>query len=213
MKLKAHTTDEQKFRSQLRKFKKLLDRKMWLDEGKDILPFFRKNRHFTAKVAAISADMMPVDRLSEEAPVWHECRSDFIAASTVTNHMRLIELESAKKNSLFSGKKDSRNWGTGVERGYSQLLDWFYSFDQRRNEVSTEFNFNVNGYSGLLIVGRSNNISLKERRRIDWRNEKVRVNSKEILIMTYDDVYQHFNGRLALSKISFASSPKKGKLR
>jgi hypothetical protein len=47
------------------------------------------------------------------------------------------------------------------------------------------------------LIGRSQDLSEHERKRLDWRTDKVSVDSREVVCRTFDDFYEQAKSRIA----------------
>jgi hypothetical protein len=58
------------------------------------------------------------------------------------------------------------------------------------------------------VIGRDGHLDAGEKQRLSWRNDKVAVNTKKILCMTFDELLSLFSTRLgALTAVeTFASA-------
>jgi hypothetical protein len=51
-------------------------------------------------------------------------------------------------------------------------------------------------YYGLLVLGRRADLSHREQTRLRWRLEKVLVDSKPVVCVTFDELFDDLNHRL-----------------
>ncbi len=120
--------------------------------------------------------------------------------ATVRKSFTFVEFEDAGPKSLFvkQGKKATRAWSSRLDQGYSQIIDWFYKLDDRRNsdDYETRFGKRSIDYSGLLIVGRDRYMNEGERLRLEWRREHVIVHSRKIHCVTFDELAVDLLARL-----------------
>jgi len=82
------------------------------------------------------------------------------------------------------------------ERGFSQVVDWFYVFDDFRqnDEFRTKFGSSNVSFIGALIIGRDDHFrDESEKNRFQWRKNNILVGSKKIVCMTYDELLAFFN--------------------
>ena len=91
--------------------------------------------------------------------------------------------------------KSTTEWGSRFEHGFSQLVDWFFSFDDHKNSAgfTKHFGFGHIEFFGMLLIGRSRDISDHDRTRLRWRSGKVSVNTHKVYCRTYDDLYETLN--------------------
>jgi hypothetical protein len=183
----------QTLESELIKFKKLLNQEK-LDEFKDILPFFKKHKHLSAFIGTYHPNLIKPDKIAYEYDIFGDFSADLVVGDSLTNSYCFIEFENADHNSIFSqaGNRNTRKWSPRLENGFSQIIDWFYKLDNQKTTIDFENRFqtrNIN-YIGLLIIGRNNSILPEEKYRFEWRQDNVIVNSKPIMIITFDDLYE-----------------------
>ena len=81
-------------------------------------------------------------------------------------------------------------WGRRFEHGFSQLVDWFFAFDDLKHtaglpacsgKVTCEF-------YGLLVIGRSADLSEHDFARLRWRSDRVSINTHKVICLTYDEL-------------------------
>ncbi|HLF32907.1 MAG TPA: Shedu anti-phage system protein SduA domain-containing protein [Cyclobacteriaceae bacterium] len=65
-----------------------------------------------------------------------------------------------------------------------------------RDHIKLAFGKNKINYEGLLIIGRSKYLDSSKRKRLDWRNENLILNSKKIYCFTYDELYSALHDKL-----------------
>ena len=108
-----------------------------------------------------------------------------------------IEFEDAQPDSIFKimKSKSTSEFGSRFEHGYSQIIDWFNILNNMQDNAEFEVRFGSRkiNYCGILIVGRSAHLrrgNHDERNRLLWRQNHVVVNSKQILCLTFDELYE-----------------------
>ncbi|MBI1829282.1 MAG: DUF4263 domain-containing protein, partial [Thaumarchaeota archaeon] len=191
-------------RSELNQFKKLLDEKQDLRERKDIQKNFKEWTHLSMYIASYNPRVSEFNRYKHEYDIGGKFRCDLIAGDGSNNAYCLIEFEATGKEYIFAPKvpsKYTRDWSSDFEHGFSQIIDWFWLLDTSQhalNMFSPPFNKEGVCYCGILIIGRDNDLKPKEdeaeehnsqeemKARLEWRHDKVIVNSKKILCITYD---------------------------
>ncbi len=120
--------------------------------------------------------------------------------SQLTSFATLLESKSALserndilnffQNSVFVNRKRSAPyWSPRFEQGYNQVVDWFWKLQDMSStqEFVLRFGAGYIKYEGMLIVGRDHFLDIRAQQRLDWRQDKVLVDSKRIHILTYDD--------------------------
>ncbi len=179
-------------------FEKLLSNQEELEEKKDIQPFF--NNHpalIPAMAELVGMSITNIDELEFEFQLWHDFICDIGFGSSKKNTYCLIELEDAKKNSLFRNTpKNHPKFSDKFEKGFSQIIDWFWKIDSLKNNATTiEHLFNTHNpkIKSILIIGRSHFLkSTSEIARLKWRIEKTIIDSKQIECLTYDELLDYF---------------------
>lgn len=194
-----------KCEKELKEFKKLLDSKAELGESSDILPFFKSNKHLSAFVAAEIPKIDKYDLIAHEFPLYGEYQADLIVGDSTNRIFCMVEFEDAKKNSLFvKNNKYAMKFAGRFERGFSQIADWYRIIDDQKNTSLTpkHFSGNIKDYYGLLIIGRDEFLTDPElQKRIDWRSNKILINSKTIFIYTYDHLYNILSSKISIFKM------------
>ena len=176
-------------------FDDLLNSKKELDENADILPFFKQ---YPALILGMSRlvgmSHIPIDALELNFQLSENQMCDIAFGSSLKNTYCLVKFKDAKKNSLFSGLETYRAFSTDFEKGNSQVIDWLWKIDSRRNREDVEGRFACKNptISTALIIGRSEFLNVEERDRLVWREEKTWVNSNKIHYITYDDLLECF---------------------
>jgi Domain of unknown function (DUF4263) len=184
---------------QLELFEKLLTTQDDLSEDKDLRPFFNQNPHFTAAIAEIFH--IDVNCLAFEFDLWGDFRCDIAIGDSRSNTYCLVEIEDAKKDSIFK-KQDKRGlaeFSARFEHGYSQIVDWYYKIDTLKgNTVTTQERFAQNNPKiyGILLIGRNSSFKdASQFARFEWRTKHVIVNSQTISCFTFDHLLERFKTR------------------
>jgi hypothetical protein len=186
-------------RQELDSFQQLLDSKQELIEKEDILPFFRQRPHLSLLFATFNPQAAHYDRLAVEFDIFGDFRADLVAADSLRHAYTLVEFEDASAASIFCRvSRHTSKWGDRFERAFSQVIDWFYSLDDLRTSRKFEdrFGSRESTFVGVVILGRDAFIDASERRRLNWRVQNVAVQSKTIICMTFDELYQFFARKL-----------------
>jgi hypothetical protein len=184
---------------ELQRFKKLLDTKKELSEGKDILPFFKKNKNLAALIGTRNPYVGRFDCLAYEFDLFGDFACDLVVGDKSKQAYTLLEFEDARSRTLFcKGAKSTHEWGRRYEHGFSQLVDWFWRIRDQQNTDAFEERFGTKSprFTGMLILGRNSFLKPRERRRLEWRSDNVLVDSKSICCMTFDDLYDFLRDKL-----------------
>lgn len=193
-------------RSQLAELQQLLQSKPSLSERDDILPFFRKRHHLSAFVASYHTKINRFDRVAFEYDLFGDFTADLVVGDSAKKSYCFVEFEDAKPNSIFETKvgKSSPEWSSRFEKGFSQIIDWFWKLDdlEKTDDFENRFNGRTIDYMGLLIIGRNEYLEPRERKRLNWRQQNIILNSKHIYCLTFDELYDDLLFRL--NKYQFA---------
>ena len=204
-----HTFDPVACQKELVDFKQLLDSKVVLSERNDILPFFGSHHHLSVFVASYFAYIEKFDRLAFEYQLFGDFSCDLVVGDSTTGWYCFIEFENASETSVFEKKKtkETPEWSTRFEHGFSQIVDWFWKLDDLKNTVDLQNRFerNLIRYYGMLVIGRDTHLEHREKSRKNWRLEKVLIDSKQVFCITFDELYEDLNKRLQ-SYIAIATS-------
>jgi len=185
--------------AELADFKAMLAAKDELSEKDDILPFFRQRRHLSSLIGALSPHVTALDRLAFEYDLFGDFSCDLAVGDSYRLAYALIEFEDARARSVFeSGEKYTHEWARRFERGFSQLVDWFWKLEDqsRSNEFRHRFGSTDARFSAILVIGRSHFLPPRERQRLNWRLDRVIINSNKAMCLTFDDLYHELHGRL-----------------
>lgn len=201
---KKHSLDITELEKEIEDFENLLTQNKELDENNDVLPFFRKRNHLSLFIGNYFPNLGLPNCLSYEFSVLNDFKADIAVGNKRKSVFCFIELEDAKENSVFvkKGKKFTSEWATRFEKGYSQIIDWFWKIEghQGDKEFIDIFDSREITYTGMLIIGRDNFLNTTERDRLSWRHDKVQVNSNQVICLTYDELLADFKEKLELFK-------------
>jgi Domain of unknown function (DUF4263) len=180
-------------------FEYLLNSKLELEEKADIQPIFKKHPVLILMMAElVGMSGMDIDEADCEIRLWGDFICDLGFGSSKINTYCLIELEDAKKKSIFKAKPTSQpKFSDRFEGGISQFIDWFWKIDGLKNnatEIEHLFSTHNPTIKSILIIGRTGFFrSSTEKSRFKWRSEKTIIDSKKIECLTYDDLLDYYN--------------------
>jgi hypothetical protein len=214
--LKPILFDPAKFEKELGAFGALLKSKTNLSETKDIQPFFEKRKHLTAYMGTIFTELGPATELTFEYPFFGGFRADVLLGSNSRKQFCVVEFEDGRPNSIFKVQPNRKHpeWSARFEHGFSQLTDWFYNLDgfKATPEFVETFGTGHIKCFGLLVIGRSASLNESKRRRLDWRTEKVLIDSHPITCLTFDDLHDSLRNRFVIYRAAAQlEAPKKPK--
>jgi hypothetical protein len=201
--------DLAKCRVELDRFKLLLETKKELQERNDLLPLFRECPHLTAFIATQVPKIGLADRLGYEFQIFGDFTADIVIGNSRRKTYCAIELEDAHPGSVFNrhGSKATTEWGSRLEHGFNQLVDWFFAWDDHKKTegFAKQFGYGHVEFFGMLLVGRSADVSEHDRVRLRWRSGKVAIDSHQIYCNTYDDLYDSLAGEWRLLPLASSS--------
>jgi hypothetical protein len=200
MKLTSLVFDYGQCLREAQEFQAFLGNHTTLKERDEILPFFKERRHLSTYLGANSGQVIHYDRFAHEFDIFGTFTCDLVAGDWAKRAYVFVEFEDAAPNSIFvQTQRKTREWSRRFEHGSSQLLDWFYKMDVERHTPQFEQEFGTRDphFSGLLVVGRRQDLGPMEQDRLTWRHQHLTVNGKQIHSMTYDDLCEDTLARLA----------------
>jgi hypothetical protein len=142
-----------------------------------------------------------VDRLAYEFDFFGDYAADLAVGNSKRGAYCFIEFENAAPDSIFvkAGKKSSLEWARRFDKGYSQIIDWFWKLHDMVKSETARARFDDRAsidYYGVLVIGRSAGLQPLERARLDWRRQRVIVDSRPIYCLTFDEFYDDLAFRL-----------------
>lgn len=161
------------------------------NERDDIAPFFYARKQLILACAWISG-IYPT-RCATELDLW-DFAADVVAGTSDGAQYVLVELEDAKKGSLFvPGKKFKIDYGYRAAHGITQVADCFEQIHQRQNTKAVEERFDqwsIN-FRGMVLVGLDRHIDKGDLKKCKERLSALSANllilGKPVNILTYDD--------------------------
>jgi len=196
-----HTFSAAECKKELQEFKALLAANSDLEERRDILPFFRQRRHLSSFIATYVNDIISADRLAFEFELFSDFACDLAIGDSARHEYLLVEFEDAKKNSLFvPNDKYAPDWSSRLEHGFSQVIDWFWKLEDLKRTDDYEYKFGAKEatFYGLVIIGRADTLSDREKKRLRWRQDHVVVNSNRVSVKSFDQVLNDLEFRLTI---------------
>lgn len=186
---------------ELEEFENLLRDNKELNERKDILPFFKERLHLSAFIGAYGTNMVRFNQIKHEFTLSGEFRADLVVGDSINNIYCFIEFEDATEDSIFVEKgRSTSDWSPRFEHGFSQIIDWFWKIDDFKNTSLARSIFgseNIEFY-GILVIGRDDFLSEVDKTRLKWRLNKVLVDSRKVICITFDQLARDMRDRLSL---------------
>jgi hypothetical protein len=142
------------------------------------------------------------DRFAREFNAFGDFSCDLAVGDWSRGAYCFVEFEDAREGSVFEkkGEKATREWGRRFEHGYSQIIDWMHKLAGREisNDNLGRFGKYEITYEAVLIIGRDCYQDDAEMQRLLWRSDKVSVNQKKVLCMTFDQLLRQFETRMSV---------------
>ena len=171
-----------------------------LKEREHILPFFKARKQLSVYLASYHQDVVHHDLLAFEYDLFGDFTSDLVAGDSRKKAYAFIEFEDAVPDSIFVKKrrKATPEWASRFERGFSQMIDWFFKLhdESTTGTFKQRFGDPPIDYIGLLVIGRTQLLGPREEKRLRWRQQFVQVNSKPIYCKTFDQLCEDLLYRL-----------------
>ncbi|WP_068083478.1 Shedu anti-phage system protein SduA domain-containing protein [Novosphingobium rosa] len=131
-------------------------------------------------------------------------RTDLVLGNDHARAFALIEFEPAEKTTLFKrGTAQYRYWGSGLEHGFGQIIDWAWVRDENPDDIvlGNTFGGKIKKSAFAVIAGRDDGIDGPlEQSRFDYRRHLVAVGGHHAQIMTYDDMLKRMEESLTTAK-------------
>jgi hypothetical protein len=204
------------FEKELEAFDALLKSKRDLSEARDIQPFFKKSFHLAAYMGTSFPELGPATELTFEYPFFGDFKADLLLGNKAARKFCVVEFEDGREDSIFKRqpKRGNPEWSTRFEHGVSQITDWFYNLDDFKGTKGFAKTFgdgHITFYA-LLVIGRSASLDRTRRSRLDWRTEKVLIDSHPLTCRTFDDLHASLRDRFLLYRTAAKlEKPKKKK--
>jgi hypothetical protein len=121
-------------KKEIGELEELLSRNIELSEKDDLSPFFKSRENLVALIGHLHPGITKTDRYAHEYDIFGDFSSDFTVGDSRREAYCFIELEDAKKNSIFTNTgRAVSDWAKRFEHGYSQIIDWSYKIDDTKN--------------------------------------------------------------------------------
>lgn len=188
----------------------LLSANPQLKERDQLLPFFRQRKHLSAFIGTLITGSYP-NKIAYEFDLFGDFHADLIVGDTEKNVFVLVEFQGGTDH-IFKKKisKHTTEWSREFEAGFSQLTDWFWALDYMKQTVKFKAAFHPDRdvppkIWPMLIGCRGIELGYEEKMRLEWRKDKVLIDSKPVFCLTYDLLCQQLGDRMNF-EISYWSS-------
>ncbi|MBD2409977.1 hypothetical protein FACHB389_28480 [Nostoc calcicola FACHB-389] len=199
--LDSFTLDLKQCLCELEEFESLLDTNTELKENKDILPFFKQRLHLSAFIGLYVPQIIRCNQIKHEFTLYGDFRADLVVGDSINNTYCFVEFEDATQDSIFVNTvRSTSDWSPRFEHGFSQIIDWFWKMDDFKNSDTDRAIFGSQNveFCGILIIGRDAFIAPIDRARLRWRLNKVLVDSRKVICITFDQLAKDIRDRLSL---------------
>jgi hypothetical protein len=174
-----------------------------LKERQHILPFFRKHKNVAALIGIYAPRIVEIDRLNIEYSLYGDFRADLIIGDWQRKNYCMVEFEDATKDSVFKAtNRTTTEWSDRFNHGFGQLVDWLWKVDDFRNtgQGRSIFGNDTFSFMGVLVIGRDAFLTTEEAARLEWRMNKVNVDSNKIVCVTFDQLASDLRDKLTIYK-------------
>jgi hypothetical protein len=196
------TYDLTKAETELLSFKGWFASKSFLGETEMVSEI--KKRPQMACLLGSVLNMPAPDLIKFELTMKGIFRTDLVLGNDTARAFGLIEFEPAELNTLFKrGTAQYRYWGSPLEHGFGQVIDWAWVRDDHPNDTVLENSFGgkIGKSAFAVIAGRDAGIvGPMEQRRFDHRRHLVAIGGHHAQIMTYDDMVRRMDESLTTAK-------------
>jgi hypothetical protein len=186
-------------RAELTAYHHLLTTQQSLSEREHILPFFRAHPNLACLLGTYHPNIESYDRLGLEVRLAGEYVADIVIGDQTNNALLFVEMEEGGPTSMFAPRRRrGTQWSARLERGFSQIVDWFWLLDDQQSTLrfAAEFGQRPLDAMALLIAGRDSGVTLADRARLAWRSKHVQVAGQRVVCCTFDDVARRLEQRL-----------------
>jgi hypothetical protein len=171
-------------------------------ERNDFLPFFRQRQQLCAFLATLNYRVQSGTHVKAVLELWGDFVCDLATGNPKSGAFVLVEFEDASPRSLFQPKPRRKNsvWGQRTEQAVSQVNDWLFRLHSEgpSDQMTRDFGARHVNIMGVIVVGRSSDVSHYDRVRLDWRSQNSIIGGSQLSIFTYDDLLEWLDGRITM---------------
>ncbi len=198
--IKTHTFDAQSGRQECGELSTLLQTYPTLSERRDILPFFKSRHDLSVLICTYFPKIANPNCFAHEFEIYGDFVADLIVGDSSEQRYVLVEFENGAKDSIFKqkGAKATPDWASRFESAYSQLIDWIWKLEDMRqtSHFQTKFGSSTATFHGLIVIGKDMALAPQEEARLKWRMDQTRINSKEISVVSFNQLHDDLDGWL-----------------
>ncbi|MBP3955269.1 DUF4263 domain-containing protein [Gemmata sp. G18] len=198
------TFDPKQCRTEIDEFGAMLRTKTELSEKYDIQPFFKSRMQASAYIGSFMRNIGPATQICFEYGFFGDYAADLVLGDKAYRQFCVIEFEDGRLQSIFKPSQtgNARVWSPRFEHGYSQIIDWYTMLDdlKKSERFKRDFGDGHIRFSAMLIIGRDAGITDSyDRFRLNWRADKVSVDSNNVICVTFDELHRHMDRQLRLT--------------
>lgn len=186
-------------RRDLDAFDALLASSPELGEQQDLLPFFRTHPQLSLFLGSYDTNLDSYDRIAYEFDLFGQFTADLVVGDWDAKSYCFVEFEEARTNSIFqTTSRHTTVWAPRFERGFSQIVDWFWLLEAHQDSQAFERTFGKRriAASGLLVVGRDTGVAPGDRLRLEWRRDRVSIGGQKVFCCTFDELARRLRRKL-----------------
>jgi hypothetical protein len=175
-----------------------------LDEDKNLSPIFKAAPNLVSIIGAGFGGVTNPDLIASEYWILDKLRCDFAVCNSRRRTFCFIELEDAKKTSIFVERKPTLynglmgrppyyDWAHRFEHGASQILDWVRILEDSKKTDDFRAHFgSPNEFEAqfVLVIGRDEFLSADQKERLAWRSRSVQAAGHKVKCITYDELLE-----------------------
>lgn len=195
--------DPKQCRAEIDELGVMLQSKADLSEKYDIQPFFKSRVQVSAFIGSATRTVGPATHICFEYNFFGDYAADIVLGDKAYRRFCVVEFEDGRSQSIFKPSQTgtTRVWSPRFEHGFSQIIDWFTMLDdlKKSDRFKKDFGDGHVRFSAMLILGRDAGIAEPyDRFRLDWRADKVSVDSNNVICVTFDELHRHMDQHLRL---------------
>lgn len=196
--------DPKQCRAEINEFAALLTSKPELSEKHDILPFFKARHQLSAFISSYMRYVGPATQFCFDYNFYNDYAADLVLGDKAFRQFCVVEFEDGRPENIFklSPNNNTKVWSPRFEHGYSQIIDWFTMLDdlKKGERFKRDFGDGHVRFSGMLVIGRDAGLpDSYDRFRLNWRSDKVTVDSNTVMCVTFDELHRHMDQHLRLN--------------
>lgn len=195
--------DPKQCRIEIDGFGAMLQAKADLSERYDIQPFFKDRIQLAAFISSFERNIGPATQACFEYNFFGDYAADLVLGNKASRRFCVVEFEDGRSQSVFkpSPTGTTRVWSPRFEHGFSQIIDWYTMLDGMKQtpRFKKDLGDGHIRFSAMLIIGRDAGLTDPyDRFRLDWRTDKVTVDSNTVSCLTFDQLHSHMDQHLRL---------------